>query len=64
LKRAYVEAEFPELPVPQMHKSARGTGGNARIATCRAIAELFRLTKGKRISTMKLSIAITTVVDS
>ena len=62
MKRAFVEATFPELPSGKMYHSGRGTGGSAKVAIARAFANVLKQVKGRRITVIKATISLSEVV--
>lgn len=63
MKIAFVEATLPELPSPKMYQSGRGEGANAKAAISRAMGEVLRKIKGKRISVIQARITLTTKAE-
>jgi hypothetical protein len=58
-KIAFVEGTFPELPSSRMYHSGRGEGANAKAAISRAMGDMLKKIKGKRISIIKAQITLT-----
>lgn len=59
-KQAYIEGFFPELK-GRADRVGRGQGSNAKAAISRAVGDLLKQVKGKRIQTIKATIIITDV---
>ena len=60
VKHVFIEGFFPELKGPMIYKSAHGEAGSVKPAISRAFGNLLKQVKGKRISTIKATIVITT----
>ena len=61
---AFVEATLPEMKVPMMYQSGRGEGANAKAAISRAMGDMLKKVKGKRISVIKCTITLTVKADA
>jgi len=61
MKRAILDATFPELPSGKMYKKARGMGGSSKVAIKRAVDDLFKQVKGKRITTFQVNVLLVDV---
>jgi hypothetical protein len=64
MKIAFVEATLPEMKVPKMYQSGRGEGANAKAAISRAMGDMLKKVKGKRISVIKCTITLTVKADA
>lgn len=60
VKHVFIEAMFPELKGPMIYKSAHGEAGSVKPAISRAFGNLLKQARGKRISTIKATIVIST----
>lgn len=60
VKHVFIEGFFPELKGSMIYKSAHGEAGSVKPAISRAFGNLLKQVKGKRISTIKATIVITT----
>ena len=60
VKHVFIEAMFPELKGPMIYKSAHGEAGSVKPAISRAFGNLLKQVRGKRISTIKATIVIST----
>ena len=64
MKIAFVEATLPELKGGKMYQTGRGEGANAKAAISRAMGDIFKKVKGKRISVIKAQITLTTKAEA
>jgi hypothetical protein len=64
LKIAFVEATLPQMKIPKMYQSGRGEGCNAPAAISRAMKDMLRKVKGKRVSVIKCTITLTEKADN
>lgn len=64
MKIAFVEATLPELKGGKMYQSGRGEGANAKAAISRAVGEVLKKVKGKRISVIQARITLTTKAEA
>lgn len=64
MKIAFVEATLPELKGGKMYQTGRGEGANAKAAISRAMGDIFKKVKGKRISIIKAQITLTVKSDA
>ena len=60
VKHVFIEGFFPELKGPMIYKSAHGEAGSVKPAISRAFGNLLKQVRGKRISTIKATIVIST----
>ena len=60
VKHVFIEGFFPELKGPMIYKSAHGGAGSVKPAISRAFGNLLKQVRGKRISTIKATIIIST----
>jgi hypothetical protein len=60
-KQAYIEGFFPEVK-GRADRVGRGRGSTAKAAISRAIGDLLKQVKGKRIQTIKATITVTEVM--
>ena len=60
VKHVFIEGFFPELKGPMIYKSAHGEAGSVKPAVSRAFGNLLKQVRGKRISTIKATIVIST----
>lgn len=63
MKLAFVEAMFPELKGKYIYKTGRGEGSGNKAAISRAMGDLFKQIKGKRVSVIKCTITLTEKAD-
>ena len=63
MKNVLIEATFPELKGGFIYKNGRGSGSNPKAAISRAIGDLLKQVKGKRVSIIKATITIVEAVD-
>jgi hypothetical protein len=63
MKGAFIEATLPELKGGKMYQSGRGEGANAKAAISRAMGDMLKKIKGKRISIIQARITLTTKVE-
>lgn len=59
MKIAFVEATLPELKGGKMYQTGRGEGANAKAAISRAMGDILKKVKGKRVSIIKAQITLT-----
>jgi hypothetical protein len=59
LKIAFVEAFFPELKGKFIYRTGRGEASDNKSAISRAMGDLFKGVKGKRVSVIKCTITLT-----
>jgi hypothetical protein len=64
MKLAFVEAMFPELKGKYIYKTGRGEGSGNKAAISRAMGDLFKQVKGKRVSIIKCTITLTEKADN
>ena len=64
MKIAFVEAMFPELKGKFIYRTGRGEAAGNKAAISRAMGDLFKQVKGKRISVIKCTITITEKADN
>ena len=60
VKHVFIEGFFPELKGPMIYKSAHGEASSVKPAISRAFGNLLKQVRGKRISTIKATIVIST----
>ncbi len=58
-KIAFIEATLPELKGGKMYQSGRGEGANAKAAISRAMGDMLKKVKGKRVSVIQARITLT-----
>ena len=63
MKSAFIDATLPELKGGKMYQSGRGEGANAKAAISRAMGDMLKKIKGKRISIIQARITLTTKVE-
>ena len=63
MKIAFIEATLPELKGGKMYQTGRGEGANAKAAISRAMGDIIKKIKGKRISIIQARIALTTKAE-
>ncbi len=61
MKLAIVECFFPELKGANIYRTGRGRASTSKAAISRAIADVFRMIKGKRVTSFRADV---TVVDA
>lgn len=61
MKRAFIEASFPELPSAKMYQSGKGEGGTMKVAIRNAVSDMLksRALAHRRISVIKCTITVT-----
>jgi hypothetical protein len=64
MKIAFIEATLPELKGGRMYQTGRGEGANAKAAISRAMGDILKKVKGKRVSIIKAQIILTTKVEA
>ena len=64
MKLALVEGFFPELKGKYIYQNGRGEGSSTKAAISRAIGDLLKRVKGKRVSVFKCLITITEKADA
>ena len=64
MKIAFIEATLPELKGGKMYQTGRGEGANAKAAISRAMGDILKKIKGKRISVIKAQITLTVKADN
>ena len=62
-KIAFIEAFLPELKGGKCDQSGRGEGANAKAAISRAMGEVLKKVKGKRVSVIQARITLTTKTE-
>ena len=63
-KKVYrIDVLLPSLPAHLADQSAKAEGGNLRVATGRALAEIFKRSgvKGRRIKSAKINVTLVSV---
>jgi hypothetical protein len=63
MKIAFIEATLPELKGGKMYQTGRGEGANAKAAISRAMGDIIKKIKGKRISIIQARITLTTKAE-
>jgi hypothetical protein len=58
-KIAFIEATLPELKGGMMYQSGRGEGAHAKAAISRAMGDMLKKIKGKRVSVIQARITLT-----
>jgi hypothetical protein len=60
MKKVTVQAYIPQLPAGHAFQDVRGSGGSLGVAIKRAVDDLLKLpqVKGRRLSSMKLTVAV------
>jgi len=64
MKIAFVEAMFPELKGKFIYRTGRGEAAGNKAAISRAMGDLFKQVKGKRVSVIKCTITLTDKADN
>jgi hypothetical protein len=64
MKIAFIEATLPELKGGRMYQSGIGEGANAKAAISRAMGEILKKIKGKRISIIQARIILATKAEN
>lgn len=64
MKIAFVEAFFPELKGKFIYRTGRGEASYNKSAISRAMGDLFKGVKGKRVSVIKCTITLTEKADN
>lgn len=64
MKIAFVEAFFPELKGKFIYRTGRGEASDNKSAISRAMGDLFKGVKGKRVSVIKCTITLTEKADN
>jgi len=59
MKIAFIEAFFPELKGKFIYRTGRGEASSNKAAISRAMGDLFKGVKGKRVSVIKCTITLT-----
>jgi hypothetical protein len=63
MKIAFIEATLPELKGGRMYQTGRGEGANSKAAISRAMGDILKKVKGKRVSIIKAQITLTTKTE-
>ena len=61
MKRAHIEGQFPELKSGRMYATGKGEGSTVKAAISRAVGDLLKSARGKRIHSIKMIVSITDV---
>jgi hypothetical protein len=64
IKCAFIEATLPELKGGKMYQVGRGEGTNAPAAISRAVKDMLKKVKGKRVSIITARIVLTTKANN
>ena len=64
MKLAFIEGFFPEMKGKFIYGTGRGEGCSAKAAINRAMPDLLRHVKGKRVSVIKCTITLTDKADN
>lgn len=64
MKIAFIEGHMPELKGPKAFQSGRGEAAGNAAAISRAVKDMLRKVKGKRVSIIKATITLTVKADS
>jgi hypothetical protein len=63
MKIAFIDAFLPELKGGKCNQSGRGEGANAKAAISRAMGDVLKKVKGKRVSIIKATITLSTKTE-